>query len=157
MSLSAPERQALDAIEGGLAESSPSLAAMLTTFSRLAADEEMPPREQVGVRAPSVLGMHQPRPRSHELAKALLLWLVLAVAVVAASSIGLVASHSASRACGDSFVLACTERTNAHRPRPAVHQAGRARTSRNGARVFVTGPSTGYRGLVSYATLAYRA
>jgi hypothetical protein len=50
MSLNEPQRQALGSIEDGLAGSDPRLAFMLTIFSRLAADEEMPVREKIRVR-----------------------------------------------------------------------------------------------------------
>ena len=42
MSLSERDQQALDGIEDGLAGSTPKLAAMLATFTRLTAGEEMP-------------------------------------------------------------------------------------------------------------------
>ena len=44
MSLSTWEQQALDSIKDGLAGSDPELTALLTTFTQLAAGEEMPPR-----------------------------------------------------------------------------------------------------------------
>jgi hypothetical protein len=47
MSLSAWEQQSLDSIKDGLAGSDPQLAALLTTFTRLASDEEMPVREEI--------------------------------------------------------------------------------------------------------------
>jgi hypothetical protein len=47
MSLSAWEQQTLDSIRDGLAGSDPELVALLTTFTRLAADEEMPAREEI--------------------------------------------------------------------------------------------------------------
>jgi len=47
MSLSAWEQQALDSIKNGLAGSDPELAAMISTFNRLAADAEMPDREKI--------------------------------------------------------------------------------------------------------------
>ena len=46
MSLSAWEQQALESIRNGLAGSDPELAALLSAFSRLASDEEMPDRER---------------------------------------------------------------------------------------------------------------
>lgn len=42
MSLSAREQRALESIADVLAESDPGLGSLLGTFSRLAADEEMP-------------------------------------------------------------------------------------------------------------------
>jgi hypothetical protein len=47
MSLSAWEQQALDSIKDGLAGSDPQLAAMLTTFARLASAEDMPGQETI--------------------------------------------------------------------------------------------------------------
>jgi hypothetical protein len=47
MSLSAWERQTLDSIGNGLAESDPELATLLTTFARLASGEEMPAAEEI--------------------------------------------------------------------------------------------------------------
>jgi hypothetical protein len=119
MSLSAGEQQALGAIEDALTESCPGLAAMLTTFTRLAADTGMPGHEKVGPCEPQVTGHHHRVRRRHDLTRGLLLWLALAVTLIAASGIGLAASHDAIRACTESFALACTERTNAKPPRPA--------------------------------------
>jgi hypothetical protein len=101
---------------------------MLTTFTRLATDTEMPGHEKVGPCKPQVIGHHhRVRPR-HDLAKGLLLWLALAVTLIAASGIGLAASHDAVRACTESFALACTERTNAKPPRPADHRPVRGKS-----------------------------
>jgi len=47
MSLSAWEQQALDSIKDRLAGSDPELAALLSAFTRLASDEEMPDREKI--------------------------------------------------------------------------------------------------------------
>ena len=52
MSLSAWEQQTLDSIKDGLAGSDPQLAALLTTFTRLASGEEMPVREVIPVGSP---------------------------------------------------------------------------------------------------------
>jgi hypothetical protein len=51
MSLSAWEQQALDSIRDGLAGSDPELAGLLTTFTRLAADEAMPVRATLRARS----------------------------------------------------------------------------------------------------------
>lgn len=51
MTLSAWEQQALDSIQDGLASSDPRLAALLTTFTRLVSDEEMPVREKIRARS----------------------------------------------------------------------------------------------------------
>ena len=50
MSLTQPETKALGCIADGLAGSDPRLASMLTIFSRLAAGEQMPPREKTRAR-----------------------------------------------------------------------------------------------------------
>ena len=47
MSISQREQTALEAMENGLARSSPELASMLTIFSRLTEGEELPVRERV--------------------------------------------------------------------------------------------------------------
>jgi hypothetical protein len=47
MSLNAREQQALDSIKDELAGSDPGLAAMLSAFSRLTSDEEIPDREKI--------------------------------------------------------------------------------------------------------------
>jgi Protein of unknown function (DUF3040) len=57
MSLSAWEQQTLDSIKDGLTGSDPQLAALLTTFTRLASGEAMPAQEEIPVGSP------RPRPR----------------------------------------------------------------------------------------------
>ena len=47
MSLSGPDRQALDGIEDGLAGSDPGLASMLNTFSRVTSAVAMPAHEKI--------------------------------------------------------------------------------------------------------------
>jgi len=63
MSLNQLERQALGSIADGLAGSDPRLASMLTIFSRLAAGEEMPARENTRARRrrPAALRPHRAR------------------------------------------------------------------------------------------------
>ncbi len=96
MSLSAWEQETLDSIKDGLAGSAPELAALLTTFTRLAADEVMPVQEEIpagsrravrrsprhrrrAVRCPR----SRPRPAHVRLQWALMLvWLVLTVGLV---------------------------------------------------------------------------
>ena len=133
MSLSADERRALDTIQNGLAESYPSLAEKLTTFARLAADEGMPGHEKVSPCEPQVMTPQHRVYRRYNLASRLLLWLALAVAVIAASGIGVAVSHGAGRPCTDSFALMCSERANPN-PNPsrpagpgAVHGEGAGR------------------------------
>jgi hypothetical protein len=65
MSLSAWERQTLDSIGNGLAESDPELATLLTTFARLASGEEMPAAEEIsGTSWPSMRRSLRKRRRS---------------------------------------------------------------------------------------------
>ncbi len=59
MSLSAWEQHSLDSIENGLTRSDPALVALLTTFSRLASDQEMPVSERI--RAGSRRAIRYPR------------------------------------------------------------------------------------------------
>ena len=61
MSLSTWERQALDSIKDGLAGSDPELATLLTTFTRLAADEEMPKRATLQARSRRAIQRAPPR------------------------------------------------------------------------------------------------
>jgi hypothetical protein len=112
MSLSAWEQQALDSIKDGLAGSDPRLAALLTTFARLASAEEMPVQETIlagsrrtlrwapwtgSARKPwhccraGTCGRSRPRPGSVKLQWAVLvLWFVITVAMV---TIALILSH----------------------------------------------------------------
>jgi hypothetical protein len=94
MSLSAWEQQALESIKNGLAESDPELAALLSTFSRLASDEEMPHREKArAVSRRAFRRLRHARRRSHlrrvrqRLAvrgtTLLLLWLLTTAALIA--------------------------------------------------------------------------
>jgi hypothetical protein len=124
MSLSADERQALHTIEDGLAGCYPGLAEKLSAFTRLAADDEMPGHETVSPPEPHVMTAQRRGYRRHDQPEGLLLWLALAVAVIAASGFGLAASHTAGRPCTDSFTLVCAERTIPNQPRRAGHQAG---------------------------------
>jgi hypothetical protein len=67
ISLTKPDKQALDHIQNGLAGSDPRLASMLTIFSRLAADEEMPAREKIRVQRgrPAAHGPRRARRHPH--------------------------------------------------------------------------------------------
>jgi hypothetical protein len=89
MSLGTWEQQALDSIKDGLAGSDPELAALLTTFSQLGADEEMPAR--VTLRATSrraVRGSRQRRGRAYQrvaLRYALLVWFLITATMIGAA------------------------------------------------------------------------
>ncbi|HVT67924.1 MAG TPA: hypothetical protein VHF26_09260 [Trebonia sp.] len=122
VSLSAHDRRTLGQIEEDLAVSAPHLAAMMSSFSRLADGEAMPGQEriQAGTRRKagqplhSVLGGQPGRPR----------WVVLTwLAVIAASAvlIGLALAGGrggASASCAAWTVPACPQHTPAHRQGP---------------------------------------
>lgn len=97
MSLSAWEQQALDSIKDGLAGSDPQLAALLTTFARLASAEEMPVQEAIragsrrmlrrALRNPRYRWQYarrrsRPMPGRVKLQWAVLLWLLITVAMI---------------------------------------------------------------------------
>ena len=65
MSLTELERQALGSIADGLAGSDPRLASMLSIFSRLAAGEEMPAREETRGRRGRPAVLRPRRARRH--------------------------------------------------------------------------------------------
>ena len=131
MSLSAWEQQALDSIKNGLAGSDPELAAMISTFDRLAADAEMPDREKIQAgsrRALRRLQRARWRARLHRVClrlgcrrPALLLWLlttaVLIAAIALATNVG--GGHTT---CPETAVMICTGPTPGHSPSP-VHNA----------------------------------
>jgi hypothetical protein len=92
MSLSAWEQQALDSIKEGLAGSDPRLAALLSAFTRLASDEEMPDREKIRGPWRALRRLRRSRSRSglrtvcRRLGiqrAALLLWLLTSAALIA--------------------------------------------------------------------------
>ena len=129
MSLTEPHRQALGSIEDDLAGSDPSLASMLTIFSRLAAGQEMPAREKTPVRRrrpaahrPRRTRRHprrgtvfpQPRrlyPRLGRQQAMLLLWAIISAALLA---VALALSTSGHKACIRSMGTAC--------PSPSIPQ-----------------------------------
>ena len=102
MSLSAREQQALDSIQDGLAGSDPQLAALLTTFTRLASEEAMPVQEDILVgsrRKPH----HRPG----------LQWGILALLFVIVGTlitVALVLSHSGGGqgTCTGSWAVVCS-------------------------------------------------
>jgi hypothetical protein len=108
MSLNEPQKQALGWIEDGLAGSDPGLAAMLTIFSRLAAGEEMPAREEIRVRRGRPAA-HRPRrarrhPRLGVQQAMVLLWVVISAGLLA---VALVLSTSGHQGCIQSMGTAC--------------------------------------------------
>jgi hypothetical protein len=139
MSLSPREQQTLDSITGRLAGSDPQLAALLTGFTRLVSDEEMPLRE--GIRAGSRRAIRCSRgtrrhPRGDDVRRpagpvprrlrlqwaALLLSLLTAVAVITVTT---ALSHGSSQgACTTLWNAACADPAPAHSSPPASHKTG---------------------------------
>lgn len=117
-SLGAWERQALDSIRDRLAGSDPELATLLTTFTRLAADEEMPPRATL--RARSRRAIQRSRRRAYRGGAqvgqaylrlrsryAVLTWLVVTVVMIGAAVT--LSRSDGNHACPRSvFGAACT-------------------------------------------------
>ncbi len=137
MGLSSRDRQALASIEGRLEGSDPRLASMLATFSRLAADEEMPARESIRAGRRRAVGQlrnragtadagaepgQRVRPRWRR--RALMLWLAMTLALIGAA---LAASHA-----GDSETCATWSAACASRAR-ALHQSGESARPRDPA------------------------
>ncbi|HEY2286572.1 MAG TPA: hypothetical protein VGH88_12595 [Streptosporangiaceae bacterium] len=89
MSLSTWEQQALDSIKDGLAGSDPELVALLTTFSQLAADEEMPARVTLRARSRrAVQSSRQRRGQTYQrvaLRYALLMWFLITATIIGAA------------------------------------------------------------------------
>jgi hypothetical protein len=92
MSLSTWEQQALDSIKDGLAGSDPELTALLTTFSQLAAGEEMPARVTLRTRSRrAVQSARQKRGRTSRayqrvcLRYALLVWFLMTATIIGAA------------------------------------------------------------------------
>jgi hypothetical protein len=118
-SLSTREQQALDSIRDDLASSEPALVARLAIFTRLASGEEMPAREKVQAGARRVVRRSGPEPRRTRRPyqrlglpqAAMLLWLVIAVALIA---IALAAGHGGSQgSCARSWATSCIGATSA--------------------------------------------
>ncbi|MGH3185253.1 MAG: DUF3040 domain-containing protein [Streptosporangiaceae bacterium] len=119
MSLSTREQQALDLIEDGLAGSDPALAALLATFTRLTSGEVMPAREKIGATGRDTRGARRLYQRLGLCRAALLLWLLIAIALIA---FALAANRGGSGgACTKSLATVCAAPAPAHSPRPAAH------------------------------------
>jgi hypothetical protein len=94
MSLKAWEQRALDSIKDGLAGSDPHLAALLTTFARLASAEEMPAREMI---------LASPRVKQQW---PLLLWLVITAALI---TVAMTLGHNGGQGtCAGSWPTTCS-------------------------------------------------
>jgi hypothetical protein len=131
MSLSAWEQHSLDSIQDGLTRSDPALVALLTTFSRLASDDEMPVSERI--RAGSHRAIRYPRrQRRHPsrdnvrrrarrvyrrlgLQRAVLILLLLTTAALLAIALALNAGNGHG-ACTESWPMACAGPAPAHNP-----------------------------------------
>jgi len=125
MSPDAWEQRALDSIKDGLAGSDPQLAALLTTFTRLASGEEMPVREELRARPPRAIRRSR-RQRRHSRRRpargssrrlgvervALLLWLLITVGLIT-TAVTLSRSGSQS-ACIERWPGICAEAAPAH-------------------------------------------
>jgi hypothetical protein len=136
VSMSAHDRNELGAIEEELAASEPKLAAMLSTFSRLAAGEAMPGRERIEAGQPptviqSAFGLAPRRPgplrreassstRRHRLAGwVVVVWLAMSFALIA---IAVALNQTGARAsCTGSPVAGCGD----HAPARGDHAPAR--------------------------------
>ena len=139
MSLNQPETKALGCIADGLAGSDPRLASMLTIFSRLAAGEQMPPREKTRARRRHPVrprrarryprrGTARPQPRRLHARLGwqqamLLLWAVISAALLTAA---LVLNASGPKACVRSMGTACPWPPSHSMPTRAEADARRA-------------------------------
>jgi hypothetical protein len=131
MSLSAWERQALDSIRDGLADSE--LAALLATFTRLESGEEMPAGEEIvagsrqAARRPRRKGRHQTlrharlvyRHLGYQRAVLLLWFLVSVVLVAVAVVLNAGASHGT---CTESWVPICAHSAPVRSSSHATHE-----------------------------------
>jgi len=123
MSFTELDRQALGSIADGLAGSDPRLASMLTIFSRLAAGEEMPAREETRGRRgrPAVLrprrarrhprrGIAFPQPRRRHARPGWQQAMLLLGAVISAALLTAALALTASRhnTCARPMGTACT-------------------------------------------------
>ena len=136
MSLSAWEQQALDSIKAGLAGSDPELAALLSAFTRLASDEEMPDREKIRAGSRRALRrLRRVRWRSSVRRMgqrlgiqraALLLWLLTTAALIAvALALNADGDHGT---CTETVAMVCVEPAPGHSPGSPSHSTttGRA-------------------------------
>jgi hypothetical protein len=137
MSLSGRQRQVLDSIEEGLAQSDPDLVRLLATFTRLASGEKMPVRENIAtssLRRPLTprcrSGRSRPR-RRYMLqqpglyqAAALMCVLMIAALVVGVT----VFSRGSHGECQRSWVVPCASSPAAPGSHPAAHGRPASRT-----------------------------
>ena len=153
MSLSAWELQALDSIKDGLAGSDPELATLLTTFTRLAADEEMPARatcDEVAParsrraiqrsRRPGYRGREQAGRAYHRLCSryAVLAWLLVTMVMIGVA-LALSRGNGQAACSGSWWGAACASPAPASRPPFAGQEALRPVT------FPASGPTSGGR------------
>jgi hypothetical protein len=137
MSLSAWEQQVLDSIRDRFAASDPQLTSLLSTFSQLASEEEMPVREQIRGGSRRALrrslhsqhgrlagGRHSRRPPRRPPRRlglqrgVLLLWFVVTVAMIVVAVI-MDRGTSPSR-CTGTWVTLCAGSTRPAGPKPTA-------------------------------------
>jgi hypothetical protein len=133
MSLSTWEQQVLDSIRDGFAASDPRLTSLLSTFSQLASEEEMPVREQIrgGSRRALRRSLHSQRgrlaggkhsrrpPRRLGLQRgALLLWFVVTVVMIVVA-VTMNRGTSPSK-CTGTWVTLCAGSTRPAGPKPTT-------------------------------------
>jgi hypothetical protein len=127
VSLSTHEQQALDLIKNGLTSSDTELAALMGTFNRLTAAEEMPAREKIRPGSPEAAGCAG-RGRRHPHRKcrypsqrnqrpvrpwaAPALWLAITLSMI---TVALVLSRTGSPAnCATALAMVCSKSASAH-------------------------------------------
>jgi hypothetical protein len=135
MSLNAWEQQVLDSIRDGFAASDPRLTSLLSTFSQLASEEEMPVREQIrgGSRRALRRSLHRQhgrlaggRPPSRRPQRlglqwgVWLLWFVMTVAMIVVA-VTMNRGTSPSR-CTGTWVTFCAGSTHPAEPKPTPHE-----------------------------------
>jgi hypothetical protein len=137
MSLSEREQQTLDSIKDRLAGSDPRLAALLATFTRLTAGEEMPLREKIRASSRRAArcwsGKHRhlrrdttrwPAYRMYQRLgfrqAGLLLWLVIAIVLISVAVA--VSRGSGQGGCMASWAGVCAESTPAHSSTSPAHE-----------------------------------
>lgn len=133
MGFSAREERNLESIKEWLTGSDPKLAALLVTFTRLVAGENMPLRERIRAdRRAACRPLRRWPPRRGKARRrmgrlgrrlgfqraALLLWLVVSVVLV---TVALVLSRGSGHdGCTTAWATVCTQSTPAHNPGPAA-------------------------------------
>jgi hypothetical protein len=127
MGLSSRERQALNSIEGGLAETDPDLVETLDSLSRLMAGERKPAASRSRVSWPrrvvSSIASWLRGPRGHGRTRAhprrgraiLAIWLAISCALIATAA---TLSHAASGACGALVSVSCGSQSPAGPSQP---------------------------------------